>query len=303
MRHLMFLVIISLIGFSCETNKSKKDKLSHSVEIKTTEAYELHKVEGSEIVLILFPGGGATSKETKEEFKILPIATDQNISVLLMNFNRHLWIDKNQTENLSKELNTIFQENDLSTSQVYIGGMSIGGNVALTLSNFLYENKSAVVPKGVFMVDSPIDLYGLYQSSLKDINNPDLSEDRVAEPKWIVNYFEEKFGKESMLKNIQKISPFTRISQTINVPHLKDAKLRFYTEPDAAWHKKNRQTDFENTNAYAIQQIANQLKTTQNWKKFELIETEYKGFRSNGERHPHSWSIVEIDALIKWMKA
>jgi len=292
-----------MLGISCETSKSKDSKSSNTVEITTTESYELHKVEGSEIVLVLFPGGGATSKEIKEEFKILPIATDQNISVLLMNFNRHLWIDKEQTVALSKDINTIFLENNLSTNQVFIGGMSIGGNVALTLSSYLFEKNSGMIPKGVFMVDSPLDLYGLYLSSIIDIKNPKLSEDRLAEPKWIVNYFEEEFGKESLLENIQKISPFTRVNQTINVPNLKETKLRFYTEPDSTWHKENRQTDFESTNAYAIQQIAHQLKANQDWKNFELIETEYKGFRSNGERHPHSWSIVDIKGLIKWIKS
>lgn len=101
--------------------------------------------------------------------------------------------------------------------------------------------------------------------NFKDNKYPELSADRKAEPKWIVNYFEEEFEKESLLENIQKNTPFTRVNQTINVPNLKETKLRFYTEPDSTWHKENRQTDFESTNAFAIQQITDQLKTTQNW--------------------------------------
>lgn len=33
----------------------------------------------------------------------------------------------------------------------------------------------------------------------------------------------------------------------------------------------------------------------------EYIPTENKGYRSNGERHPHSWSIVDGTDLVNWM--
>ena len=43
--------------------------------------------------------------------------------------------------------------------------MSIGGTVALTLSDYLSKTNSPIKPNGVFVVDSPIDLYALYESS------------------------------------------------------------------------------------------------------------------------------------------
>jgi hypothetical protein len=36
-------------------------------------------------------------------------------------------------------------------------------------------------------------------------------------------------------------------------------------------------------------------------KKIELIKTENKGYRNDGNRHPHSWSIVEVDDLLRWI--
>jgi hypothetical protein len=36
--------------------------------------------------------------------------------------------------------------------------------------------------------------------------------------------------------------------------------------------------------------------------KAEFIKTENRGIRANGEIHPHSWSIVEKESLIKWIK-
>lgn len=275
-------------------------KQIHPVEHIKQKNIELYKAKESRATLILFPGGGATAKQTKEEFDILTNAAANQVSVLFMNFSGHIWIDESTTKQLSQEIETIFTENKLETENVYIGGMSIGGNVALTLSNYLHKNESKIVSNGTFIVDSPIDLYALYKSSVKDIANPNFDNERLAEPKWIVSYFEKEFSKKSLLKNIQNNSPFTLENKYINVPDLKNTKLRFYTEPDSLWWQENRQTDFGNTNAYTIQQIAKDLKA-KNWNQFELIETENKGYRSNGDRHPHSWSIVNTRGLMEWI--
>ncbi len=250
---------------------------------------------------MLFLAGGNTSKETKEEFDILSTAAENNISVLLMNFNRHLWIDEKDANLLAQQLEFVTQQYHLNKEKIYIGGMSIGGNVSLTLSNYLHQTNSTLAPKGVFIVDSPVDLHALYESSEKDVANPDFSEERLAEAKWIINSFEESFGKEDdLIKNIQNMSPFTFKSKINSVPFLQGIKVRMYTEPDALWWKENRQTDFESTNAFSIQELTKQLKEKK-WNSLELIEIQNKGYRANGERHPHSWSIVNISKLIDWI--
>lgn len=294
------ILLLLLVALSCKPASKKEIKISMSTEVIATKSYELHQVPNSNQTLILFPGGGATSKETKAAFEILPSAIENNISVLFMNFNRHLWIDEIEAKLLSQELESIFAQNNLNSQNVTIGGMSIGGNIALTLSNYLAQSNSPIISKGVFIIDSPIDLNALYENSLNDLANPDFDEARLAEPNWIINYFKNEFGEDSMLTNIQEVSPFTRRSNFINIPALKNTNIRFYTEPDSIWWWQNRQTKFEFTNAYMIQQITKQLKAA-DWDKLELIETTNKGYRANQERHPHSWSIVDVDELIVWM--
>lgn len=300
MKHVLFLALVLLTGCKNETKKVKIKK--NEITTIVNEDYELIKLSESKALLIVFPGGGSTSKETKEEFKIIEKATKKEISVLLMNFNRHLWIKKKDSEQLTKLITSIIKNNDLKTDEIFIGGMSLGGTVALTLSNHLVKTNSILKPKGVFVVDSPIDLFALYESSQKDILRKDFSEERLAEPKWIINYFEEQFGgKDSLLTNIQKVSPLTQTTKNIdNIKNLKNEKLRFYTEPDTLWWKENRQTDFESTNAYTLQKTK-ELLSNKNWNNVELIQTINKGYRANGERNPHSWSIVDTDNLINWI--
>ncbi|MCZ4409493.1 hypothetical protein O3Q51_11780 [Cryomorphaceae bacterium 1068] len=299
------LLLITIVLFSsCKDHADKESinsKLSNSASIFSTDFYELHKSDNEEAVLILYPGAGTTSVETKQEFDILKKAKAKNISVLLMNFTNHLWIDKIERKALTEELEKAFTEHELKRDNIYIGGMSVGGTIALSLSDHLIGTSSTLSPKGVFIVDSPIDLYALYESAQKDLLRDDFSEERLAEPRFIIRYFEEEFGKmDSLVSNIENVSPFIYKLNRNSVSKLKETKLRFYTEPDSLWWRENRDTDFENTNSFVILQITDQLNSA-GWEHVELVETKGKGYRANGDRHPHSWSIVDVDNLIDWI--
>lgn len=269
----------------------------------TTSDYELYPCRKSNSTLVLFPGGGNSTEDIRTEFNIIEEARQNGISTLLMNFNRHLWLHEEETKELANKLESIFEENKINSHNVHIGGLSIGGNVSLTLSNYLHKTNSVIAPKGAFIVDSPIDLYALYESSVADINNPELSQERLAEPKGIIGFLESNFGKEpKLLENLEIVSPVTLKTQKQNIDNLKGIKTRFYIEPDTAWYRKNRQIDFETTNAYTIQKAAQYLVDDLGWPNVELIQSKEKGYRSNGERNPHSWSIVNMNELINWVK-
>jgi len=293
-------LFILLLFVSCTKQKEKPTQTNNLKEEKV--AYEVIKATNQKSLLILFSGGGSTSKDTKQEFKITKPALENGISLLLMDFNRHLWIEKEDCINITNQIETAISKHHLNTNNVYIGGISIGGNVSLTLTEYLLETKNRINPKGVFVVDSPIDLYALYQSSQKDIKRKDFSEERLAEPNEIIHYFESKFGgKDSLLMNIQEVASYTfKTKNRKNISQIKNINSRIYIEPDTLWYKEVRQTDFESTNAYALQRMHQNL-IENNWDSMKLIVTKNKGYRLNGERNPHSWSIVNVEELIKWI--
>jgi len=287
------LLVLSLVFISCKVGSNPETEKVVSPEAKTqeiiTNAYELDKPSSNtKAILILFGGYGETAEGIKNEFNIQEAAEENNVAVLFMNYNRKLWMEESDKDSLAIQLQNIFQENDLAAENVYLGGLSSGGDVAMLTSNYLVENnKYNLTPKGVFIVDSPIDLSALYHSAEVNVEN-DFSEDTVAESAWLIETFEEKFGKpQDDISVYEKYSVATlRTGNIQNIEALKDTKIRFYTEPDTTWWKENTMAEYETLNAYHIKKLSEALKK-QGFSKVEYIATKDKGYRANGERNPH----------------
>lgn len=292
------ILLLSLIVFAC------KDKSSDRNHIKGIKGkyFQLYKTKDEDGVLILFPGfGGGGAENTKNEFKILDKAYKRNISVLLMDFDSHVYLKKAEKERLKNELESIFKKYKIREKNIYIGGFSSGGNVSLLLSNYLLQTNSKIIPKGVFIVDSPIDLLNIYRVSEKNIIK-NVNSESVEESKWIINNFDTEFGTPKKgIKNYEINSPFIFETTCINnLIYLKNIKIRLYTEPDLQWWNKHNGNDYEDLNAFSIEKMAEIMKR-KNFSNVEVIKTKNKGYRANGDRHPHSWSIVNEDDLLHWM--
>lgn len=307
MRRTSIILILFFVGLvSCKQNKQEKEhttseKLEFTKIIK--DDYELYKPNKEvKAVLILFGGYPETAEDIKREFKILDIARKNNIAVLLSNFNQKLWLEEDEKQKLAEQLQNIFLDYKLPKDAIYIGGFSSGGNVSLLISSFLIESNNFLIkPSGVFIADSPIDLIGLYRSSEKNIKR-NFSEVSVTESNWIIEHLEENFGNPTKnIVNYENSAVFTSQTNAINnLKSLKNIKIRLYTEPDTIWWRENRMEDYDQTNAYYIKRLSETLEKS-GFDKVEYIPTENMGFRANGERHPHSWSIVDKNDLMNWI--
>ena len=294
MKRIFFVLIVVTILFSC---KSSISEVNHIID----KEFEIYKVSNSKATLVLFPCFPCDIENTKNEFPIIEEANKKGVSVILMNYNFKLYLKDSELQNLSKHFNSIFENNKLSTDNVYIGGFSGGGNVTLLLSNYLIKEENSIQPKGVFIVDSPIDLLGLYKVAEKNIIS-NFSSESVQEANWIIDTFNSEFGNpKDSISLYKKLSPYTLETNTIsNVENLKNLKIRLYTEPDFDWWLKNRKNQKDEINSYFIEQLYNDLKI-KGFQKIELINTKNKGYRADGTRHPHSWAIVDKENLLNWV--
>jgi hypothetical protein len=299
---LISVISVILTMTSCLSTNGSRMNVSPDFMVVDTEEYRLVHVEQSDILLILFPGAGGTADGLEEEFPIREQAKEAGISLLLMNFSHKLWIEAEETGQLAGQIERIIKEHALTPTSIYIGGMSIGGNMALTLASYLIESESTAAPAGVFAVDAPIDLHALFLNAATDVLRSELSEERLQEPRFIIDYLQKEFGDEdALIESISKVSPVVLSQWDLhNIDALRDIRLRLYTEPDSLWWRENRQTDHKNTNAYVYQQTK-ALMDKREWTQVELIETRERGYRASGERHPHSWSIVDKQELVEWM--
>ncbi|WP_452230041.1 hypothetical protein [Lacinutrix sp. MEBiC02404] len=305
MHKLLIILLLAITCISCKnTEKQKAESIvkAEYTEITNHQYHLFAPTKNTKKVVVLFGGYPETPEDIKREFKILDLAKEKNIAVLYMNYNQKLWLEENEKQTLAKRLQNIYLENKLPTNETYIGGFSSGGNVAVLMSAFLTENKNfQIVPKGVFIVDSPIDLVALYISSEKNIER-NFSEPAIQESKWIIATLEDNFGTpETNLSQYEKHAIYTSKTNTItNWNSLKNTKIRLYTEPDTLWWQENRKADYDQMNAYYIQKLSESLKNA-GFKHIQYIPTENKGYRSNGERHPHSWSIIDKKDFIAWI--
>lgn len=305
MNKILRILLIFVLFNSCKNVAKNKIESPANAEIQeiTNDNYELSKpTENIKKVLVLFGGFPEEPEDIKREFKILEFAKKNSVAVVYMNYNQKLWLEKYEKQKLAEQLQNIFLENKLPTNDIYIGGFSSGGNVSLLISSFLIENKNfRLKPKGVFIVDSPIDLVALYKSSEKNLTR-DFSEVSVQESTWIIEILGKKLGNPSDdIIKYQDYSIYTSETSNIhNLKSLKNTKIRLYTEPDTLWWKENRRADYDQMNAYYIKRLSENLKEL-GFDQVEYIPTENKGYRENGDRHPHSWSIVDKKELIKWI--
>lgn len=293
--------VFGFLLFGCADNQKETKVDPVRKQLNHEDIYEFHKAKNEQSpLLILFPDLGGNAQSTKESFDILTVAKEANVSVLLMNFNHHLFLSEEDKRFLTGMLDNVIENYDLSPNKIVIGGFSSGGIVSASWSNHLIEANHRCKPQKVFVVDSPLDLVELF----KNVTDVDSSshEISIAEAEYITDYFKKALNTEdSLIQRIAEVSPFDYETLSFeNINRLKSIQLRIYTEPDSVWWKENRGFRFDETDSYQLIRFANVV-NGHGWNALELIQTTNRGFNANGQRHPHSWSIVNPEELIQWM--
>ncbi|MBL4745552.1 MAG: hypothetical protein JKY08_04225 [Flavobacteriaceae bacterium] len=248
-------------------------------------------------VLILYPSFGGTTATVKKSSQLVEKALDAQIAVIILKWNSYLFLNLQEQEEIGNLLYTILEKMDAVKKDIYIGGFSSGGNLAMQTGRCLTSMRQAeLAVKGVLIVDSPLDLVQFYRNCQKIIKDTNTSEAR-----YLLHYLERKLGTPQLgLEHYKIFSPCINEIDYVENCKFKNTELVFYTEPARAFKKKNYSQDFEDTNSFQLQLL---WKTLSNLDfKVSYIETVNKGYRIGGIRAPHSWSIIDVDAIIGWIK-
>lgn len=294
MRKIITLTVLSITLLSCAAKNMGNGAVKN-------DHYELMKAANPKAVLVLFPCFPCDAEHTKMEAGFLKDIEKKGITTLLLNNNQKLFLTESEKNQYAKYLNSVFDKNKVKKENVFMGGFSSGGNVALLLSSYLIKNHNQIQPKGLFVVDSPVDLEQLYHNAQKDVA-ANIHPDAVEEGRFLIALFEKELGKPEENQGKYKVaSPYLISGNSVeNIQYLKGIKTRFYCEPDLEWQQKNRGRNFEDLNALMLKKANESLHNLGN-QNTEYIETKNRGIRANGKKHPHSWNLVEQEELVKWM--
>ena len=256
--------------------------------------------------MFLIPGFGETPEGVQMQTDLSKLAAEQGILTIIPTFKtgvKTLGIDDLTQQSFREMIEDIASKNKLLDTKFYIGGFSIGGSCAVRFAELAVKDNFKYKPNAVFVIDPPLDFERFYKSNKRTLRlsvNSQPNQEAV----YMVDRIEKEMNgtPETAIQNYYKYSPysFSDTKQTA-IKYLINTPIRFYTEPDISWWLKERGGDYSGMNALDGSCMINELNRLGNSNAF-LITTQNKGFRKpDNRRHPHSWSIVDNNELIKWL--
>ena len=241
--------------------------------------------------LLLFPGFGESPADVLAATG-LPLSLARHdiavfIPVLQHGSESYGFSDESQ-KCLDKIVANIQNRYHLHDKPYFAGGFSMGGATAIK-----YAEHAEKKPSALFAIDAPLDYKRFLYATQRDI---------------------EIYGKDNQdsiytqlyaaINQIKEASPYEIGDATHSaILPLKKIPVRIYIEPAEDWWLNNRQTDVLGLNILDATCFINDLRLIGN-SRADLIVTHNKGVRQPGkQRHPHSWTIVNDNDLLRWLEA
>lgn len=256
-------------------------------------------------LLVLFPGFGQTPESVLPETKLHNVAFSNNILTLIVPFGNKIYVDPPTISNINRALSDSIKRMHLSSDKFVLGGFSAGGTIAMRYVELCNETPALfpIKPQAVFTIDSPIDLVDLSRYFDRELER-NFSDAGMNEARFIQGIMKDelKGTPETNFKNYVFHSPFTReLKQQGNEKYLMNIPVRVYHDVDLVWQLKNRRRSAFDDNVASASELIARLMLAGH-EKAELIIAKQPGYRSNGMRHTHSWSIVDEVDCIQWMR-
>jgi len=304
------LIILITLCHSCNS-VNQVDKLEiEKITIDSSDPdfgyyYSVEPIGEIKAVLVLLPGFSQKSEDIFTNSEIHEEAYKRNILTIGFSGINNLTADSTLQLKISNVLSHVLENTDIGNDQFVIGGYSAGGVIALRYTELCHQfpDRFPILPKGVFMVDAPIDLYHLWKYQEENIIN-NTSSVAINEARFVGQYFKDKFGATpSENPNLYRsLSPFSINKEWgNNERYLENVAVRAYHDVDIAWRLTNRNQSAGFGNYIPTSELINRLIMMGN-AKAEFIQTFKTGYRKNGERHPHSWSIVDEKECVQWIR-
>ncbi len=255
-------------------------------------------------VLVLLPGFGQKSEAIFTDSKFHEFAYSHDLLTIGFAGYTRMTADSLIQNRLNAVLEDVLQKNNITPDKFILGGFSAGGTIALRYAELCKQFPDAfpIQPRAVFMADSPVDLFYSWNLQAENLKNKH-SEISTNEATFVQRFYREYYGATPS-ENPERfitLSPFS-IDTTYGKHEvfLEQVAVRAYHDIDVAWRLKNRNQTARFDNYIATSELINRLMLLGN-EEAEFMQTFGTGYRKNGERHPHSWSIIDVEECGEWM--
>lgn len=264
------------------------------------EPQNLQQIQG---VLVLLGGFGQIPEHTPPETKLHLEAAKNGLLTVFCGAGNKLYADSITISKLTRLFKDVIQRYRVKPDRFVLGGFSAGGMVAMRYTELCLElpDKFPIQPKGLFLVDSPIDIFTIYEQ-LEETARNQYSEIAVEEAVRAMKFIQQDYGIPREQTGIYaKLTAFSmNKAYGQNELVLRNLPVRAYHDVDIAWRLKNRNQTVHNSNYEVTAELINRLMLMGN-SRAEFIQSFQTGYRANGQRHPHSWSIVDHEACMSWI--
>lgn len=252
--------------------------------------------------VILMPGTWETTEHLLSSMSTFCSLVYQNhLAVLVLSINQRLTLTNETIQLMNRMFSDAIKKYNLPKNKFVMGGWSMGGLFSLRYTELAKQDsgKTVINPLAVFSCDGPCDLKNIYNNFKRKLNkNPGQNE-----PAYGMRELEKYCGgtPENAIEKYIYYSVYSHLVEGGgNTKFLVNTPVRIYGDVDPVWWMENRHVDMYDLNALdqtAMIQLLNDMGN----KKAVFINAYQKGYRIEGNRHPHSWSIIEPNDCISWI--
>ncbi|MEM6722899.1 MAG: hypothetical protein AAF598_02615 [Bacteroidota bacterium] len=261
------------------------------------------KIDG---VLFLLAGLTQNQGSIFAESELPGIAASNNILTVGFAGRTFLSADERLIPHLNRVFEDVMDRYSIQPDQFILGGFSAGGIIAMRYAELCVEKPDSfpIQPAGLFMVDSPIDLFFMREMHQEFIRDS-ISEIAVGEARFLERLYRGFYGTtpEESPERFRELSPFS-IDPALgtNEQYLMNIPIRTYHDVDIMWRITERGQPARYQNYIANAELINRL-ILAGHSDAKLVQSYQTGYRANGNRHPHSWSVVDVPSCIEWIQS
>ncbi|HZG25467.1 MAG TPA: hypothetical protein VEZ17_12840, partial [Chitinophagaceae bacterium] len=303
-RHILFIFAAACLSPNFATSQNYEKVVYDKSD--SSRAYYLvirplsKEAKGAIVLLSSFLPPEALLPETK----LANVASANEMLTIITSTRQKLYADSAATQIVSAVLKDVAARFSVDTSRFALGGYDEAGTIALRYTEFAYENAALfpVQPKAVFAIDAPVDLFGLWHRSEKEIRK-NFYAGAVADAKYYLDTMTKENGTiYDHPGRYRHLTPFYKESDSPgNESFLRQVPVRLYYDTDIQWQLQNRRNSYDDTKLADASELIKRLLLAGN-DKAEFVPSKLPGFRADGRRHPNSLSIVDEIDCIHWIK-